>query len=52
MLGLFFFGFLLDPLLGLIINGVYFLVIGSYLTFNFILNLKWFNNPKTPNYKK
>lgn len=36
-IGLFFFGSLLDPLIGLWVAGIYFFVIGSYLMYHCLL---------------
>ena len=35
--GLFFVGFLMDPFLGLIIAGIYFFIVGTFLIFHFVL---------------
>lgn len=42
---IFFVGSLLDPLIGLCVAGFYFLVIGYFLTYHFILNMLPSRNP-------
>jgi hypothetical protein len=36
--GSIFVGFLMDPLLGLIVVGVYFFIVGTFLIFHFVLH--------------